>query len=535
MEISKQHAVALKADGTVWTWGNNNSGQLGLGDRNQKVSPTKVPTLENIVDIAVGVNSTIALKADGTVWGFGYNGSGQLGNQKTAIQKTPSQVITKDGINLENIVKIVGGNDSLYRTVALDKFGNVWAWGISYGTTAQKIEGLENIIDISTKYVVKADGKVIELANNKELALENIVRVEEGSGNALFLTKDGKGYGIGENSNGELGNGNIKDSKTPTKILNEDGSNELTGIKQLSAGKQASMAILENGDTYVWGSNNNYKLATMQKEKQLYPKKNEIIGTAFDSSMGVDNAAIIDTEGFIYTWGQGRYGVIGNKLFETQMTPTLVGKDDVKLSDNSLTVHVDEDYQLNVSNKTFNVLKVVEDDSLMTYKSGNEDIATISNTGLITGKVPGYVTMVVNKAGTNTSSIVQLTVLPKDINIEPQALTAGSHTTILKADGTVWCYGTNENYELGNEELNTSDIPVQVQFPEGIIIKQIAVANTHNLALDTAGDVWIWGTDSILGFSSATPTKIEELGKIKKIAANNKQSIALNEDGYIYA
>jgi len=74
------HFVALKADGTVWTWGRNAEGQLGLGDNKNKVEATKT-NMKNVIDIAAGVQHTIVLKSDGTVWTTGYNNYGQLGDR----------------------------------------------------------------------------------------------------------------------------------------------------------------------------------------------------------------------------------------------------------------------------------------------------------------------------------------------------------------------------------------------------------------------------------------------------------------------
>ena len=171
----------------------------------------------------------------------------------------------------------------------------------------------------------------------------------------------------------------------------------------------------------------------------------------------------------------------------------------------------------------------------MNYVSGNTEIANVSENGLVTGEKEGKTTIVVNKVGTDYTSIAQVTVLPEDVEIEPMALTCGSHTVILKANGTVWSYGSNSSYELGNGNSKSTDIPVQVKFPENTVIKQIAVGNTHNLALDINGNVWGWGANSnnALGKTSSTPVKLE-ISNIKKIAANNDQSMALTEDGYVY-
>ena len=67
------HSVALKSDGTVWTWGANHQGQLGDGSLTNRALPAAVPRLGNVSMIAAGSFFTLALRSDGTVWAFGTN------------------------------------------------------------------------------------------------------------------------------------------------------------------------------------------------------------------------------------------------------------------------------------------------------------------------------------------------------------------------------------------------------------------------------------------------------------------------------
>ena len=73
MVSAKQSStVALKADGTVWTWGQNTYGQLGNGVSNGTVVyPEKIDSLSDIIKIAAAGQTAVALKTDGTVWTWG--------------------------------------------------------------------------------------------------------------------------------------------------------------------------------------------------------------------------------------------------------------------------------------------------------------------------------------------------------------------------------------------------------------------------------------------------------------------------------
>jgi alpha-tubulin suppressor-like RCC1 family protein/subtilisin family serine protease len=86
------HVVALKGDGTVVSWGNNQYGQLGDGGGASNSTPRAASGLSNVAAVAAGLDHSLALKADGTVWAWGRNFSGAVGDGTTANRPTPVQV-----------------------------------------------------------------------------------------------------------------------------------------------------------------------------------------------------------------------------------------------------------------------------------------------------------------------------------------------------------------------------------------------------------------------------------------------------------
>lgn len=88
-------------------------------------------------------------------------------------------------------------------------------WGNTYKSTATKLSTVNNAIDFTPSYVVTQTGKVYTLEGEK-LEIDNILRVSEGTNHALFLTKEGTGYSIGANSNGQLGDGTTVSKNSPT-------------------------------------------------------------------------------------------------------------------------------------------------------------------------------------------------------------------------------------------------------------------------------------------------------------------------------
>src|SRR6185369_1505395 len=121
-------SMALKSDGTVWMWGSNDHGQLGIGSTSPATSnrPLKVASLSSVVAIAAGESHSMALKSDGTVWAWGWNPLGELGIGSTDFDAHPTPVQVP---GLSNVVRIFAGNSISY---AMKADGSVWGWGVAF-------------------------------------------------------------------------------------------------------------------------------------------------------------------------------------------------------------------------------------------------------------------------------------------------------------------------------------------------------------------------------------------------------------------
>lgn len=121
----------IRTDGTLWSWGYNNAGQLGLNDLINRSSPVQIGTGSNwkevfpgeVYDTGAGtVSATFAIKTDGTLWGWGYNGQGQVGDRTTINRSSPVQIGT--GSNW-----VSASGNSLRYSLALKSNGTLWGWG----------------------------------------------------------------------------------------------------------------------------------------------------------------------------------------------------------------------------------------------------------------------------------------------------------------------------------------------------------------------------------------------------------------------
>ena len=233
-------SAALKADGTVWTWGYNGYGQLGHGDKTRRIEPEKVD-IEGIIDIAAGTNHLLFLKQDGTVWGVGLNTNGQLGDYSTSNKLTPVQTA-----DIKDIIQIEAGNA---HSVALKSDGTVYAWGYN---------GYGNLGDATTTrrtYPVE----VRYLSGVKDIAA--------GHHSSMAVDMDGKVYAWGYNGYGNLGDG----TKTTRLTISE--TQGLPPISEVDLGVNFSAAVSENGEVYTWGYNGYGNLGDGTKTLRINPVK----------------------------------------------------------------------------------------------------------------------------------------------------------------------------------------------------------------------------------------------------------------------
>ena len=149
------HSLALKSDGTVWAWGYDYYGQLGDGNGTDTTrnTPGQVTGLADaggnyfyMTQVAAGQVHSLALRADGTVWAWGNNVYGQLGDGTYTTRDTPAQVS-----GMRNIVQIAvqGYYSSGINSLAVKSDGTVWGWGYNYGSVPTRLPGLSNIVQVA--------------------------------------------------------------------------------------------------------------------------------------------------------------------------------------------------------------------------------------------------------------------------------------------------------------------------------------------------------------------------------------------------
>ncbi len=460
-------------------------------------------------------------------------GCGSNVNQKTLVS-----VIDELGNPIENIVRIAIKNNTTY---AQDIDGKVYAFGKNYYNVATLMKDLTQIAEIYGEYAITKDNKVINITTNTEVyGLENVVKIAEGTNHTLFLTKDKTVYAMGQNNNGQCGTGTKTNCPIPTIVKDNIGTSTLQNVKDISAGDNYSIAVLENGEVYTWGANNSNVLGTEQATAQILPRKNSNIDEGMLVSAAYNHTVVAKTNGRVYAWGNNSKGSLGTGENTNSVTPVRVGSEEIKVNTNHLQIEKGNIDVLSGVIKSFNLINEENADGLV-YESKDESIVTVDkNSGVVRAVDVGNTSILVKQASTNEFAIVQVTVLKSGTTIKPDVKTSNSHSVILKSDGTVWTYGDNTYGALGNGTTVSQDDITQVNFENDVKITQIAVGESHTLALDETGAVWAFGrnnyyqlgTDRVL--LSSTPIKVKIDKRVVKISAGYNQSFAITEDNRLY-
>jgi len=118
-----RHTVAVRTDGSLWTWGFNQFGQLGDGTTVGRFAPVRIGTDNNWASVSAGDSHTVAIRMDGSLWAWGGNGQGRLGDGTTTSRASPVRVMTLAGW----VPASISAGSSFGTTVGRD--GTIFAWG----------------------------------------------------------------------------------------------------------------------------------------------------------------------------------------------------------------------------------------------------------------------------------------------------------------------------------------------------------------------------------------------------------------------
>ena len=254
------HSCAVKTDGTVWCWGYNGYGQLGVGDTTQRTTPTQVSGLSSVSAITTASGSYVspycALKTDGTVWCWGYNGYGQLGVGDVTQRNSPTKV---------NYIGSSGGG-------SLPK---------------------------ATKIFIGSPGST------------------SGGDTVCALLEDQSLACWGYNGQGAVGDGTFTDKPNPVRVLTNVKDFVIAGWGTTG---ETTCAVKTDGTVWCWGYNGYHQIPTQKAGVEYYVNLNvpaQIIGLTNATSIYAGgwsasyNICAVLNDLSVRCWGYNGYGQLG--------------------------------------------------------------------------------------------------------------------------------------------------------------------------------------------------------------------------------
>lgn len=287
--------VLLDSTGGLWSWGDNGSGQLGLGtpdpadafDATDRSSPTAVPGVSTAVTLAGGYTHTLALLDDGTVVAMGDNGSGQLGDGSTDDRDHAVAVA-----GLADVVQIAAASSTSF---ALTSAGVLYAWGANdYG---QLGNGTEDDLPHSTPVVVPG--------------LPAVAQVAAGRDHVLVVDLDGVVWAWGLNASHQVGG--YDHGLSADAIWSPAALTHLGTATAVYANGNQSYHETEDALLLGWGQNGSTGALGIPISGDLDEPVDPVFGLTdlVDVGVGALHSVALRADGQAFAWGWSFEGSLG--------------------------------------------------------------------------------------------------------------------------------------------------------------------------------------------------------------------------------
>jgi alpha-tubulin suppressor-like RCC1 family protein len=492
------HTLATKTGGTLWSWGGAPwNGHLGLGDYDYRSSPVQIGTATDWAKARTGYYSSFAIKTGGTLWSWGRNDSGQLGLGDITNRNSPVQIGA--GTDWSEI----SGSKSYDNecTIALKTNGTMWSWG-------SNVRFLLNQLSFENPTAGYSPIKVGTDTNWSYIA--------SGTTNAFAVKTTGTLWSWGRNLYGALGQNFSGVSRSSPVQIGTD-----INWSKVSASTTHALALKTTGTLWAWGGNANGQLGQGNTTSRSSPVQ---IGTATDwayiscsgssGSLSFNNRAqsfAIKTGGTLWAWGRNDSGQLGLGNATVRSSPVQVGTDT-------------------------NWSKVQSGGPRYTSRNRSFTLALRTN-----GTLWSWGNNVYGQLGlgdtTARSSPVQI---GTDTNWS--SITCGMYFgAAIKTNGTLWIWGSNYYGQLGLGDLYARSSPVQVG-------TNTDWANVYGgeqfcVARKTNGTLWVWGNNRTgrfgNGYVSSSSSSPVQIGSQTDWSAFGKgstklSSMALKTDGTLW-
>ena len=533
--LSSSPAIALQSNGTLWSWGNNIYGQLGLSDTTNRSTPVQVGALSNWSQITTGALHCLAIKTDGTLWGWGDNNNGNLGLNTVGNQfYSPIQVGT-----LSTWYQTSAG---FYHSLAIQSNGTLWAAG-------------RNVVGQLGNNTTSDYRSFVQVGS-----LSTWTKVDCGFQNTFALQSDNTMWSWGNNESGSLGLSDTTNRSTPVQV------GTLSVWTKISATGSSfnphCLAVQTNGSLWAWGANDQGQLGLSDTTNRFSPVQVGTLSNWSDVACGYRLSMAIKTDGSLWIWGNNGNGQLGLSDTSNRSSPVQVGNLNVwsKMSSSgSNTLALKTDGSLWTWGN--NSLGLGYD--LTSYRSSAIQVG-IANTwvGFPTGSQNSTWSAVLNTNGGlyifgdnsdylldyeyyqadtvdtlafGTNIISPVPVDSTSNTIVSQATFGDKFGTFIRNDGALWSWGST----------SFGQIPITFPLIPGLVYKnnwsQIAGGNVHTAALQSNGTLWTCGYNGWgqLGLSNAVSrSSFVQVGtdsNWSKVSLGNLYTTSIKTDGTLWA
>jgi len=583
--------LALKADGTLWATGNNESGELGVGNTNQVTAFTQVGDGSvKWAFISAGANHSLAIATDGTLYSWGTGSMVELciSGSPTSIE-TPTAVTSAD--------KYIFADATYGRTYAINADGELFACGTNYngslglGVVNDEYELLTQIgsdtdwESISGGYdqtlAVKKTGALYVWGLNDSDAIgfdvgdmnplltptqlgtdTNWKFASAGQYHSLAMKNTTSILAWGYNSFGAVGDGNTNGDNrgTPYLVTLFAGISPDDVKHQLALGSQHSVAVMDGFMAFLVGDDSNGELGlnpadigvnktVLTPETVAFTSGGDVQVTIpiFSVTAGLQHSAFLTAENsLVYT---GYSNIDGDETPILKQSITNLAVLDVASGYEHLLFIDDMGYIYgfgtdshgefaNSGNRQgdyyYTTVNVDSNAQYTNVFAGAYSSFALDSYGyLYAWGMNNYGQLGFDSSGAN---VLDITNVAGEIGEDYRWKTIAPgyyHTLGIQIDGSLWAWGKNNDGQLGNgSTVNVTNGPVRIGTDEWV---SISVGTSHSVGVKADGTLWMWGKDT--GSSIGDSTTPQQLGTDTNwggVMAGGNNTYAVNEDGYIY-
>ena len=275
------HTITLSDDGTAYSFGSNEEGELGLGHNNDVSLPTPIPNLPKINMVSCGMYFTICVDHEGFIWSFGCNSFGQLGTGNTTNFNVPQKLLS-----IPPVVSVSCGSS---HTLVITNDDNLWSFGRNdYGQLC-------------------LGNTEVHLMPQKT-SFANISKISTGCHHSLFQNSKDEIFSCGNNRHGQCGLGHFNEVQiTPSLITNAP-----SNIIKFVCGSQQNLFRDSEGNVFSVGMNYYGELGLGHNSNQNVLNKIENIPPIEIISCVGTSCYLIDFEGNLWSFGYNDFGQLGH-------------------------------------------------------------------------------------------------------------------------------------------------------------------------------------------------------------------------------